>query len=82
MLFADFSTNYNDLPQLHRKGTTIVWDSNGEGQVRVWWGSVDGRRRCLVRVERVLGVVRLYSLTMMCIDVFLYLHMYAHMCTG
>lgn len=25
LLFTEFGTNYNDLPQMHRKGTVIIW---------------------------------------------------------
>ena len=39
LLFTQFDTNYNDLPQMHRKGTIIIWDTAEGGQVRRRGGS-------------------------------------------
>eukprot|EP00731_Ephydatia_muelleri_P029772 Em0021g295a len=33
LLFTQFDTNYNDLPQMHRKGTIIIWDIAEGGQL-------------------------------------------------
>ena len=28
LLFSRFNTNYNDIPQIYRKGTTLIWSSH------------------------------------------------------
>ena len=58
MLFTDFGVNYNDLPQLHRKGTVIIWGSAQGEQVRVW--RAEGVL-CWVRMEKVLVMVCSYA---------------------
>ena len=31
LLFSTFGINYNNLPEMHRKGTVLVWEGGGAG---------------------------------------------------